>query len=119
MRYPEGLTVVSTGIRQQNPSGNLESRELSGTRVTGATLLRIARRGSVASLIFRDAVTQKEVIATQVDVGTEPLPAWFLRTLVHTGGTDRQTVVRFKSLSIHADQLRPDTDPRNQEPVQQ
>jgi len=112
-RYPERLTAVVTGVRQQNRNGNREYREVSATPVTSANHLRIARRGSVASLIYREAGTEKDVVAATIEIGTSPLPAVCLRTLIHTGGADRETVVQFKSFSIHAEQLRIDTHKDN------
>ena len=106
------ISVDSTGqrnaemqMRRHRPDGGISHQILNSREAATIHHLRLARRGSIVYLLFQDAPENQPQIAATAEVGTEPVPATFLRALIHTGGAGRETVVRFKSLKIHADSL--------------
>jgi hypothetical protein len=99
---PRSLEIrVTTAARD----GGLRYDELKRLKADRVTQLRIARRGSFAYLIARRAPASEPEILGRIDVKTADVTPDSLRTLVHTGGTGQETVVRFKSMQIHADEI--------------
>ena len=102
-----GNRQVELQLRRLRPDGQLEYREIFTAAAKQAVQLRIARRGSIAYALYREHHNAPVRILGRVEVGTDPVPAGTLRTLVHTGGSNRETIVRFRSLSIYAEQFGP------------
>lgn len=80
--------------------------ELKHLKTDRVTQLRLARRGAVAYLIARQSPEDEPVIFGRIDVGEADVPLGSFGAAVHTGGSGQETIVRFKSLTIHAAQFK-------------
>ncbi len=103
--HSDGQRAAETQIRRVRPDGSLAYQELQTTKAAGATLLRLARRGDIIYQIFQESDKTKPEVLGAMIIGTDPVPDGFLRTLIHTGGANRKTIVRYKSLSIYAEKI--------------
>lgn len=93
------LDVAVSIIRQDNSAQYFKLQQ----RVTdNATQLRIARRGPIAYLIAKRSNEDDPQIVGRLKVGESDVSRSSVRTLVHTGGEGRETIVRFKSLKLFA-----------------
>ena len=80
--------------------------ELKHQPADEVTQLRLARRGSTAYLIARRSPGDKPEIFGTIEVGTADVPVNALTIGVHTGGADQETIARFKSIKIHAEEFK-------------
>jgi len=106
--HSDGQRAAETQIRRARPDGSLAFDELQTTKATGATLLRLARRGAIIYQIFQASKQTKPEVLGAMIIGTDPVPDGFLRTLIHTSGANRKTIVQYKSLEsleVHADRI--------------
>lgn len=87
------------------PGGGLRYNELKQLKADRVTQLRIARRGPVAYLIARKSPDDESEIIGRIEVGKAEVTPNSLRSLVHTGGAGQETIVRLKSMQIHAEQI--------------
>ncbi|MFG0331825.1 MAG: DUF1583 domain-containing protein [Maioricimonas sp. JB049] len=101
-----GRRDVEVQLRRREPNGEFRYLELNRTESDQIHELRLARRGDVAWFMFRPRPESRPLILSRLRLGSDPVLEGFCRALVHTGGADRTTVVRFRKLSIRADHLR-------------
>ena len=90
---------------QAGKSGGFDVQELQSIKAASAKCLRLARRGRIVYQIFQESNKSPPVILGQMEIGTLPVRNNCLRTLVHTGAPDRTTIVRLRSLTIHAEKI--------------
>jgi len=94
---------------QMNTSGRdraLRYDEMKHLKADEVTQLRIARRGRVACLIARRSPGDEPEILGQIEVGNADVPIGALFAGVHTGRAGQVTIVRLKSLKIHAEKFK-------------
>ena len=101
----EGNRQAETQLRRARPDGSQDYQELQTKKASGASLLRLARRGDMIYQIFQESAKTKPLILGAMTVVRDPVPDGLLRALIHTGGAKRKTVVRFKAMSLHAEKL--------------
>jgi hypothetical protein len=101
-------TPRSLEIQMSTPGRNGGARydELKHQRADEVTQLRIARRGPFAYLIARRSAEDEPKIFGRIKVGEADVPLDSLLVGVHTGGSGQETIVRFKSLTIHAEEFK-------------
>lgn len=100
------LTASATiGQRKRfQQTGRRTYRSDSTRDVTTAHLLRIARRGDVAYLIFQESKDKPMAIQSRFLIGNHPIRSRMVQAMTHTGGADRETQIVFKRLIIRAEQ---------------
>ncbi len=94
-----------TQLRRVRKDGTFNYQELVSRPDSTATLLRLARRGDIIYQIIRAEPNSPEEILSVMKIGTDPVPSGFLRALIHTGGENRKTVIRFRSIRICAERI--------------
>ncbi len=100
-------------LQVRRPKGNgHEYQELSSIPFERVHQLRIVRRGEIAYFIFQEAADRQPVLLGLLEVARHPIRLGDLRTIVHTGGPNRETVVLYKSASIAADRLESTVFPK-------
>ncbi|WP_166831231.1 DUF1583 domain-containing protein [Thalassoroseus pseudoceratinae] len=105
------FAISSTGykageLQVRHPKGNEhEYQELASVPFEQVHQLRIVRRGMIAYFLFQETVESQPVLLGLLEVPPHPVKLGNLRTIVHTGGADRETVVLLKSATIAADRL--------------
>ena len=103
--HSEGDRKAETQLRRVRRGGDFDYQELVSRRAENATLLRLARRGEIVYQIFQSEDQATPEVLGAMKIGTEPVSSGYLRALIHTGGANRKTIVRFKSLQLHAEKL--------------
>lgn len=97
---------------QQNTThrnGSTRLEKLKIVPLQNVTRFRLARRGEVLYFVYRPEADAAEQICGYLIVGTDDISPGFLRTMFRTGGAGKETVVKFKSMSLHAERLiKPD-----------
>jgi hypothetical protein len=93
-------------LNTQGRDRGIRYEELKHQQTDDVSQFRIARRGHTAYLIYRGAKDTPPQIYGRVDVGEGNISPNSLRTLVHTADPDRETIVRFKSITIHAEEFK-------------
>jgi hypothetical protein len=86
-------------------NGEVRWEKLKFQRLDDVSELRLARRKGIVYVIFRKSRDSEEQIFGKLELGEADLPPWNLEALVHTGGEGRETIVRFKSMQIHAERF--------------
>ena len=104
-----GDRKAETSQRRLRSDGELEYQELVSQPSEDATLLRLSRRGDVVYQVFQNPTQKSPVILGAVWLGREPVAPGDLRALIHTGGENRTTSIRFITLDVWAEKL---TDPK-------
>ena len=92
-------------LRRRKPDGQFAYEEFSSRHAETVSQLRIARRDGIVYMIFKESDDKPAVMMSRAEVGNQPIPGTFLRAMVHTGGDNRKTIVRFESLEIHAEKI--------------
>jgi hypothetical protein len=100
-----GDKKAETQQRRIRGDGTFNYQEIVSRPETTASLLRLARRGDVIYQIFQAEPDSPPEILGAMKMTADRIPSGFLRTLIHTGGDNRKTVIRFKSLSIRAEKI--------------
>lgn len=100
-----GDRKAKTQLRRLRRNGEFEYQELVSQPSENATLLRLARRGDVVYQIVQSTTQKSPVILGAVQLGREPVIPGDMRALIHTGGDNRLTSVRFRTLRIWAEKL--------------
>lgn len=103
--HSAGDRKAETQLRRVRRGGDFDYQELVSRKSENATLLRLARRGDVVYQIFQSEDQPQAVVLGAMKIGTEPVSSGYLRALIHTGGANRKTIIRFKSLQLHAEKL--------------
>lgn len=103
--HGEGERKAETQLRRARRGGDFDYQELVSRRAENATLLRLARRGDIVYQIFQSEDEATPEVLGAMKIGTEPVSSGYLRALIHTGGANRKTIIRFKSLQLHAGRL--------------
>ncbi|MCA8998915.1 MAG: DUF1583 domain-containing protein, partial [Planctomycetaceae bacterium] len=111
-----GRTAVEFQNRERRPDGEFQYDELASLSASSVHRLRIARRGDLAVLLFQRTPSHPFEILGRTKAPLDPIPAGLLRSVVHTGGSGRESIVRFRSIDIaaqeivsHSLDLQPDT----------
>lgn len=100
-----GDKKAETQQRRIRGDGTFNYQEIVSRPETTASLLRLARRGDVIYQIFQAEPDSPPEILGAMKMTTDPVPSGMLRTLIHTGGANRKTIIRFKSISIRAKRI--------------
>ena len=100
-----GQHAIETFLRRKRSDNTVDVQRNESLNVPTVSVLRLARRGDLIYQVFRESDGEPAVILGAMTVGGDPLSDGFLRALIHTGGAGRKTIVRFKSLSIHAEKI--------------
>lgn len=100
-----GDKKAETQQRRIRGDGTFNYQEIVSRPKTTASLLRLARRSDVIYQIFQAERDSPPEILGAMKMTTDPIPSGMLRTLIHTGGDNRKTIIRFKSLSIRANKI--------------
>ena len=100
-----GDRKAETQQRRIRGDGTFNYQEIVSRPEATATLLRLARRGDVIYQIFQSDPDSSPEVLGAMKMGTDPVPLGLLRALIHTGGDNRKTVIRFKSFRIRAEQI--------------
>lgn len=100
-----GDRKAETQQRRIRGDGTFNYQEIVSRPETTASLLRLARRGDVIYQIFQGEPDSPPQILGAMKMGTDPVPLGLLRALIHTGGDNRKTVIRFKSFRIQAEKI--------------
>jgi hypothetical protein len=103
--HSEGDRKAETQLRRVRRGGDFDYQELVSRRSENATLLRLARRGDIVYQIFQSEDQATPEVLGAMKIGTEPVLSGYLRALIHTGGANRKTIIRFKSLQLHAERM--------------
>lgn len=103
--HSEGDRKAETQLRRIRRGGDFDYQELVSRRAENATLLRLARRGDVVYQIFQSEDQATPELLGAMKIGDGPVSSGYLRALIHTGGANRKTIVRFKSLQLQAEKL--------------
>ena len=100
-----GDTKAETQQRRIRGDGTFNYQEIVSRPAETASLLRLARRGDVIYQIFRGKPDAPPEVLGAMKIGTDPVPLGMLRALIHTGGENRKSVIRFKAIRIRAEQI--------------
>ena len=100
-----GDRKAETQQRRIRGDGTFNYQEIVSRPESTASLLRLARRGDVIYQIFQSEPDSPPEVLGAMKMGTDPVPSGLLRALIHTGGDNRKTVIRFKSFRIHAEEI--------------
>jgi hypothetical protein len=103
--HSEGDRKAETQLRRVRRGGDFDYQELVSRRAENATLLRLARRGDVVYQIFQSEDQATPEVLGAMKIGSGPVSSGYLRALIHTGGANRKTIIRFKSLQLQAEKL--------------
>lgn len=87
-------------------NGGARYEELKHQQADEVAQLRLARRGSIAYLIARRSAESEPEVFGRIEVGTAEIPRDSLAIGIHTGGSGQETMVRLKSMKIHAEQFK-------------
>ena len=102
-RYGKRELQIQRNTYHQN--GEVRYEKLKFQHEGNASELRLARRDGVVYVIFRKSRDSEEQIFGAVELGEADVLPRTLEALVHTGGEGRETIVRFKSMPIHAERF--------------
>ena len=100
-----GDRKAETQQRRVRDDGTFNYQEIVSRPAATASLLRLARRGNVIYQIFQGKADSPPEVLGAMKMGTDPVPFGLLRTLIHTSGENRKTVIRFKAFRIYAEQI--------------
>lgn len=103
--HSEGDRKAETQLRRVRRGGDFDYQELVSRRAENATMLRLARRGDVVYQIFQSEDQATPEVLGAMKIGSGPVSSGYLRALIHTGGANRKTIIRFKSLQLQAEKL--------------
>ncbi len=103
--YPEGERQVVVQNRLMTAGGGYDYQRIRSEHGDDVSQLRIARRGSQISYVYRKRDAERDEVLAQVDIGVLPVPKTNLRILLHTGGSDLLSQVVLKQLNIRAQKL--------------
>jgi len=101
-------TRVEVQFRQNESGGNAQFHQFGRTPLTADDLteLRLLRRGRVLYSLVGTRPEEPLKLLDRREFGSAPVPGSFFRILIHTGGKGRATRAVFRSLSVHAVELR-------------
>jgi hypothetical protein len=100
-----GDRKAETQQRRIRGDGTFNYQEIVSRPETTASLLRLARRGDVIYQIFQGKADSPPQVLGAMKIGTDPVQSGLLRALIHTGGENRKTVIRFRVFRIRAEQI--------------
>ena len=103
--HHEGDRKAETSQRRLRRDGEFDYQELVSQPSEDATLLRLSRRDKVVYQLFQNSTQKSPVILGAVLLGREPVAPGELRALIHTGGENRTTSIRFRTLDVWAEKL--------------
>ena len=99
-----GYKAGELQLRRPNGNGH-EYEELASVPFEQVHRLRIVRRNDIAYFIIQETPETEPVLMGLLKVPLHPVRFGDLRTIVHTGGPNRETVVLYKSITLAADRL--------------
>ena len=99
-----GVPNAELQVRTVGSLGQARYMELGSLPFKSIGQLRIARRGETAYVLCQEQARPPQLLG-RLDVGRDPIPIGGLRATVHTGGAGRETVARFRTLDMAAEQL--------------
>jgi hypothetical protein len=67
--------------------------------------LRLSRRGDLIYQLYRESEEVAPVVLGAIKIVADDIPEGAVRAFVHTGGANRKSVVRFKSITIDAETI--------------
>ena len=102
---PAGDRWAKTQVRRLRRDKTFDYQEVASQHSADAKLLRLARRGSIVYQIFQNSTQKTPIILGSMPIGRLPVIPGDLRLMIHTGGDNRLTSVRFRTLSIWAEKL--------------
>ncbi|MBL8815286.1 MAG: DUF1583 domain-containing protein [Planctomyces sp.] len=101
--HQAGDRRAETQIRRLRRDGQFNYQELVSKPSDEAKLLRLARRGDVVYQVYQGKEDSAPQVIGAMQIGREPVSPGYLRALIHTGGANRNTIVRFRNLTIYAE----------------
>ena len=104
---PDGAKEIHAQTKNLDGNGKYVYHPLRVIDIDSIGSLRIARRGTLLSLLFADSDSGEYRMVSQTEIGSHDVPKTFIRLMVHTGGAGRETEVLWKQLSIRADEINP------------
>ncbi len=102
---PNGARAVEMQWNIKNPDGSIRYQELTTRKIDGVRQLRLARRDGIIYLLYQPSFAAVTQVLARAEVGKAAVPIESLQALVHTGGSNRTTVVRFRDLNVHAERI--------------
>ena len=103
--HSDGDKKAESQVRRIRRDKTYEYQEVASLPSADARLLRLARRGSVVYQIFQNSTQKSPIILGSMQIGRLPVIPGDLRMLIHTGGDNRTTSVRFRTLMVWAEKL--------------
>lgn len=102
---PNGIRGGWVVTALSRPDGTIHYEELQSIRGKGASLLRIARRGQIAYLMFQESPAAPVQILQRIQLQDEPVTTQRFQMLVHAGGQNKKMAVVFRRLTMAAEKI--------------
>ncbi|QDT04607.1 hypothetical protein K227x_30000 [Rubripirellula lacrimiformis] len=103
-RLPEGDFVAEGQMRIQKPDGTDRFERLGGFTIVAADRLRVVRRGPRFYILIGTDGAGDQLIGSFIG-GDAPLPSGGIRTMIHTGGDGRSSLVLLNEFELHASMI--------------
>ena len=101
----DGQRRADTLLRQKKPDGSVEYKMLQSMPADQVSGLRLSRRGDLIYQLYRESEEFAPVVLGAINITADDIPEGAVRAFVHTGGANRKSVVRFKSMTVDAETI--------------